>query len=143
MDVRMPRLDGIEVARRLLSERPSAHRDRHRLRRAGARTRAAEAGVFGYLVKPFREDDLIPAVQTARARFRELAGRPARGGPLAEALESRKVVERAKGMLMAREGLAEDEAYARLRRASQRTGRPMRAIAEALVATLEGDGPPP
>jgi AmiR/NasT family two-component response regulator len=46
-------------------------------------------------------------------------------------------------MLMAREGLAEDEAYARLRRASQRTGRPMRAIAEALVATLEGDGPPP
>jgi response regulator NasT len=143
MDVRMPRLDGIEVARRLLSERPvpivivTAFAEQELV------TRAAEAGVFGYLVKPFREDDLIPAVQTARARFRELQAVRREASSLAEALESRKVVERAKGMLMAREGLAEDEAYARLRRASQRTGRPMRAIAEALVATLEGDGPPP
>jgi response regulator NasT len=52
----------------------------------------------------------------------------------------RKIVERAKGLLMAKEGITEDDAYGRIRRASQRTGRPMRAIADALVATLSGEG---
>ena len=61
----------------------------------------------------------------------------AEAASLAEALEARKLIERAKGVLMAREGLSEADAYARLRAASQRTGRSMRAIAEALVATLE------
>ena len=101
--------------------------------------RAVEAGVFGYLVKPFREEDLLPAVHAARARFEELQAVRAEASSLAEALESRKLVERAKGVLMAREGITEEDAYGRIRRASQRTGRPMRAIAEALVATLSGE----
>ena len=63
----------------------------------------------------------------------------AEASSLQEALESRKVVERAKGLLMAKEGITEDDAYSRIRRASQRTGRPMRAIADALVATLSGE----
>jgi two-component system, response regulator PdtaR len=63
----------------------------------------------------------------------------AEASSLQEALESRKIVERAKGLLMAKEGITEDDAYSRIRRASQRTGRPMRAIADALVATLSGE----
>jgi response regulator NasT len=79
-------------------------------------------------------------VHTARGRFAELQAVRAEASSLQEALESRKVVERAKGLLMAKEGITEDDAYGRIRRASQRTGRPMRAIADALVATLSGEG---
>jgi AmiR/NasT family two-component response regulator len=136
MDVQMPKLDGIEAARQLLAERPvpivvvTAFPQEELVRRA------VEAGVFGYLVKPFRENDVLPAIHAARARFEELQAVREEASSLAEALESRKLVERAKGMLMAREKLTEDEAYGRIRRASQRTGKPMRTIAEAVIETL-------
>jgi response regulator NasT len=136
MDVQMPKLDGIEAARQLLAERPvpivvvTAFPQEELVRRA------VEAGVFGYLVKPFRENDVLPAIHAARARFEELQAVREEASSLAEALESRKIVERAKGMLMAREKITEDEAYTRIRRASQRTGKPMRTIAEAVVETL-------
>jgi response regulator NasT len=96
-------------------------------------------GVFGYLVKPFRESDLLPAIRAARARHAELAALREEAESLAEALETRKVVERAKGLLMAREGLTEDAAFGRLRRASQSSNRPMRVVAEAVVATLAAE----
>jgi two-component system, response regulator PdtaR len=101
--------------------------------------RAAEAGVFGYLVKPFREQDLLPAIQTARARHAEMQAVREEAESLADALAARKVIERAKGLLMAKEQLSEDEAFARLRKASQAAQRPLKVIAEAVVATL-GDG---
>ena len=100
-------------------------------------SRAVEAGVFGYLVKPFREADLLPAIHTARARHEELATLREEADSLVEALATRKLVERAKGLLMEREGLTEGEAFGRLRRASQVSGRPMRVVAEALIATFE------
>jgi two-component system, response regulator PdtaR len=99
-------------------------------------SRAVEAGVFGYLVKPFRESDLLPAIHAARARHAELEALREEAESLAEALESRKVVERAKGLLMEREGLSEQEAFARLRRASQTSSRPLKVVAEAVVATF-------
>ena len=99
-------------------------------------TRAAEAGVFGYLVKPFREHELLPAIRMAQARFQELAMVREQAQSLAEALEARKAIERAKGILMAKEGITEQEAFERLRRASQNSGRPMMVIAEALSAAL-------
>jgi response regulator NasT len=102
--------------------------------------RAAEAGVFGYLVKPFRENDLVPAITTARARFEELSAVREEADSLAEALAARKVVERAKGLLMEREKLSEQAAYERLRKASQLAGKPIRVVAEALIATLDPDG---
>ncbi|MGH3112209.1 MAG: ANTAR domain-containing response regulator, partial [Gaiellaceae bacterium] len=97
-----------------------------------------EAGVFGYLVKPFREADLLPAIHAARARHEELRALREEAESLAEALATRKVVERAKGLLMERDGLSESDAFARLRRASQVSGRPMRVVAEALIATFGG-----
>jgi response regulator NasT len=100
--------------------------------------RAVEAGVFGYLVKPFREQDLMPAIAAARARHEELVAVRAEADSLSEALAARKAIERAKGLLMAKEGLSEADAFARLRRASQVSGRPLKVVAEAVVATLEG-----
>jgi two-component system, response regulator PdtaR len=140
LDVKMPRLDGIEAARRILEERPipivmvTAYGERELV------ARAVEAGVFGYLVKPFREQDLLPAIRTARARHEELVALREQADSLTEALASRKSIERAKGLLMEREGLTEQEAFARLRKASQVSGRPLKVVAEAVVATLERPG---
>jgi two-component system, response regulator PdtaR len=136
MDVKMPRLDGIEAARRILEERPipivllTAYGQEELV------SRAVEAGVFGYLVKPFREQDLLPAIAAARARHDELQAVRGEAESLAEALAARKVIERAKGLLMEKEKLSEQDAFARLRRASQASGRPLKVIAEAVVATL-------
>jgi two-component system, response regulator PdtaR len=136
LDVKMPKLDGIEAARRILDERPipivmvTAYGEQELV------SRAVEAGVFGYLVKPFRETDLLPAIATARGRFEELVALREEADSLAEALAARKAIERAKGLLMEREGLTEQEAFARLRKASQISGRPLKVVADALVATL-------
>jgi two-component system, response regulator PdtaR len=136
MDVKMPRLDGIEAARRILDERPIPIVMLTAYGQDELVSRAVEAGVFGYLVKPFREGDLLPAIRTATARHEELQALREEAESLAEALAARKAIERAKGLLMAKEGLTEEEAFARLRRASQISGRPLRVIAEAVVATL-------
>src|SRR5439155_10881168 len=136
MDVKMPRLDGIEAARRILDERPmpivllTAYDQQELV------ARAVEAGVFGYLVKPFREQDLVPAIETARARHAELAAVREEAESLADALAARKSIERAKGILMEKDGLSERDAFERLRKASQVSGRPLKVIADAVIATL-------
>jgi response regulator NasT len=140
LDVKMPRLDGIEAARRILDERPIPIVMLTAYGQDELVSRAVEAGVFGYLVKPFREQDLLPAIRTACARHEELVALREQADSLAEALASRKSIERAKGLLMEREGLTEQEAFARLRKASQLSGRPMKVVAEAVVATLERPG---
>ena len=137
LDVKMPRLDGIEAAKRILEERPipivmvTAYGERELV------ARAIEAGVFGYLVKPFRETDLLPAIETARARHEELTALREEAESLADALAARKAIERAKGLLMTKEGLSEQDAFARLRKASQVSGKPLKVVAEAVVATLD------
>ena len=120
----MPRLDGIEAARRILDERPIPIVMLTAYGQEELVSRAVEAGVFGYLVKPFREQDLLPAIATARARHEELAALREEADSLAEALAARKAIERAKGLLMEKEGLTEEEAFARLRKASQVSGPP-------------------
>ena len=100
MDVRMPELDGVEAARQILAERQvpivmvTAFAERDIVQAA------SEAGAFGYLVKPFRQDDVLAAITTAQARSAELAEARAEARSLTEALETRRIVERAKGMLM-------------------------------------------
>jgi two-component system, response regulator PdtaR len=137
LDVKMPGLDGIDAARQILDERPipivmlTAYGQQELV------SRAVEAGVFGYLVKPFRETDLLPAITAARARFEELAALREEAESLSEALAARKSIERAKGLLMAKEGLSEQEAFERLRRASQLAGRPLKVVADALIAAYE------
>src|SRR5213076_1649334 len=131
MDVKMPGLDGIEAARRILDERPIPIVMLTAYGQDDLVSRAVEAGVFGYLVKPFREQDLVPALATARARHEELLAVREEAESLQEALAARKAIERAKGLLMTKEGLSEQDAFARLRRASQSSSRPLRVVAEA------------
>jgi two-component system, response regulator PdtaR len=137
LDVKMPgRLDGIDAARQILAERPlpvlllTAYGQPELVRRAAA------AGVFAYLAKPYRAADLAPAIELAVARHAELNELRDHVAGLAEALAARKVIERAKGLLMQREGLTESDAFGRLRAASQRSGQPMRLVAETIVAAL-------
>ena len=137
LDVKMPRLDGIEAARRILDERPIPIVMLTAYGQDELVSRAVEAGVFGYLVKPFRESDLLPAIHTARARHEELLELREETESLASALAARKTIERAKGLLMDKEGLSEQDAFARLRKASQVSGRPMKVVAEAVVATFD------
>src|SRR5256885_2835330 len=125
MDVRMRRLDGIEAAKRMLAERPIPIVMLTAYGQEELVSRAVEAGVFGYLVKPFREQDLVPAIAAARARHEELAAVREEAESLAEALPARHAIERAKGLVMAEEGLSEPDAIARLRRASHGSGRPV------------------
>ena len=136
MDVKMPRLDGIEAARWILDERAIPIVMLQAYGQDELVSRAVEAGVFGYLVKPFRESDLLPAIRTARARHEELNALREEADSLAEALAARKAIEQAKGLMMAKERLSEEEAFARLRKASQVSGRPLKVVADAVVATL-------
>jgi response regulator NasT len=138
LDVKMPRLDGIDAAKRILEERPIPIVMLTAYGQDELVARAVEAGVFGYLVKPFRESDLLPAIATARARHEELTALRKEADSLAEALAARKAIERAKGILMEKDGLSEQEAFERLRKASQVSGKPLKVVAEALIATFEG-----
>jgi response regulator NasT len=133
MDIKMPKLDGIQAARVLTQERIApvllltAYSDRELVEQA------RDAGVVAYLVKPFRENDLMPAIEVAMARFVELRALDKQLGDLQEAMETRKVVERAKGLLMQTQGLNEAEAFRRIQQLSMNTRKPMKEIAQALL----------
>ena len=99
-------------------------------------SRAVEAGVFGYLVCPSASRTSCLRLETAGVRGNTRSARAAGADSLAEALAARKAIERAKGLLMEKEGLSEQDAFARLRKASQVSGRPLKVVAEAVVATF-------
>lgn len=125
--------DGIDAARMLTEERIApvllltAYSQRELV------MRAREAGVVGYLVKPFREADLVPAVEVALARFAEFRMVEEQVGDLQQALETRKFVDRAKGILMDSQGLTEAEAFRRIQKMSMNTRKPMKDVAEAII----------
>ena len=137
LDIKMPGIDGLEAARALLAEPPvpvivlTAYADREFV------DRAKEAGVLAYLVKPVRESDLRPAIEVALARFREIRALREDIGSLEDALATRKVVERAKGLLMEKQGLTEQEAFRKIQKASMNNRKSMREVAEAILLTNE------
>jgi len=136
LDVNMPKLDGIEAARIILAENPlpivmlTAYADE------GSVARAVDAGVFAYVVKPFREQDLIPAIRTAQARYEELLTLREQFDSVADALAAQKAVEEAKSLLMLKEGLSAGDAFSRLLSASKLSGQPLEVIAGAVVAAF-------
>ncbi len=140
MDVKMPDMDGIEAARVLTGEKIAPVLLLTAFGQRELVDRAKEAGVVGYLVKPFRESDFTPAIEVALARFSEFRELEAEMDDLKDALETRKVVDRAKGILMERDGLGEQESFRRIQKMSMNTRKPMREIAEAIVLTHEADG---
>jgi response regulator NasT len=133
MDIKMPGLDGIDAARILTQEKIAPVVLLTAYSQSDLIERATEAGVVGYLVKPFRETDLPPAIELAKARFGEFRALEEEVDNLAEALETRKKVERAKGILMDQHDLTESEAFRKIQKMSMNTRRPMKEVAEAII----------
>jgi len=138
MDIKMPGMDGIEAVTAINQLRPTpvilltGKKDEETIRRA------IEAGVMAYLVKPIREEDLLPTIELAISRFNEFQAVLKENIDLKETIEARKVVEKAKGFLMEKEGLTEKEAFSRIQKISMDRRRPMKEIAEILITALEG-----
>ena len=137
MDIKMPDMDGIEAAKVLTEEKIAPVLLLTAYSQQALIERARDAGVVGYLVKPFRESNLAPAIQITLARFEEFQALQKEVEDLKEALETRKVVDRAKGILMDTQGLAEHEAFRRIQKMSMNTRRPMKDIAEAIILAHE------
>ncbi len=133
MDIKMPDMDGIEAAKILTEEQIAPVVLLTAYSQKDLVDRAKEAGVVGYLVKPFREADLLPAIEVALARFSEFKQMNQEVHDLQDALETRKVVDRAKGILMDAQGLEEQEAFRRIQKMSMNTRKPMKEVAEAII----------
>ena len=133
MDIRMPDMDGIEAAKILTEEgiAPvlllSAYSQRDLVERA------AEAGVSGYVIKPFDESNLLPAIEVVLARFAEYQEISNEAARLEERLETRVAVDRAKGILIDHRGLTEQEAFRSIQRMSMNSRKSMREVAEAVI----------
>jgi two-component system, response regulator PdtaR len=135
LDIKMPGMDGIEAAEYVTEEGLAPVVLLTAYSEQALIGRAKNAGVAGYLVKPFRESELMPVIELTLARFSEMKGMEHEVGELREKLEARKTIERAKGMLMEIHGLTEAEAFNRMRRTSMDSRKSMRDVAEAILLT--------
>ena len=133
MDIKMPDMDGIEAARVLTEEHIAPVILLTAYSQKDLVERAKVAGVVGYMVKPFREADLGPAIEVALARFKEFETLHNEVDDLQLALETRKLVDRAKGILMDSQGLTESDAFRKIQKMSMNTRKPMKEVAEAII----------
>lgn len=133
MDIKMPDMDGIDAAKILTEERISPVLLLTAYSQQELIERARDAGVVGYIVKPFRESDLSPAIEVAVARFAEFRTLEKEVGDLKLALETRKLVDRAKGILMDTQGVTEADAFRKIQKMSMNTRKPMKEVAEAII----------
>jgi len=137
MAVGLPDVDGIRAARKIMQANPlpivlvTSHYD------AATIERAKRAGVMGYLIKPLREGELLPAIELAISHFQEFVALQKENENLKKTLEARKVIERAKGILMKRQRLSEPEAFSLIQRKSMDMRKPMVEIAEAIILSQE------
>lgn len=138
LDIKMPGLDGISAAKALTEERACAVVLLTAFSQRELIGQARDAGVMAYLVKPFQRADLEPAIEIALGRFRELSDLASDAATLRERLETRKIVDRAKGVLMDRHGLAEADAYSFLQRQAMDHRRSMREVADQVLAGTLG-----
>ena len=131
--VGLPDGDGVEVARVVMDRMPSPIVLLTSRTDPGVVERASAAGVMAFLVKPLRSEELAPALDLAVARFREFESIRKENADLRKAIESRKLIERAKGLLMERDGLSESEAFRRIQKTSMDTRKSMAEVAEAIL----------
>ncbi|MFC6089094.1 response regulator [Saccharothrix sp. BKS2] len=133
MDVKMPKVDGIEAASAIAGQRIAPVVILTAFSQRELVERARDAGAMAYLVKPFAKRDLVPAIELAMSRFAELTALENEVAGLTERLETRKVVERAKGLLMTKQGLSEPEAFRWVQRTAMDRRTTMKAVAEAVI----------
>ncbi len=133
LDIKMPELDGIDGAKIITTEGIAPVLLLTAYSQKDLVDRAKDAGVFAYLVKPFKEADLLPAMEIAISRYEEFVELENEVTDLENKLDTRKAVDRAKGILMDQYGLKEQEAFRRIQIQSMNTRKSMREIAEAII----------
>jgi AmiR/NasT family two-component response regulator len=133
MDIKMPGMDGLSAAERIVNEELAAVLILTAFSQDALVRRAAEAGAMGYLVKPFQKSDLLPAIEVAVARGAQLTALKREARDASERLATRKVVDRAKGRLMDRDGMTEADAFRLLQKRAMDERRSLRAVAEEVL----------
>jgi response regulator NasT len=134
LDIKMPGMDGLAAAAAISAERTSAVLILTAFSQRDLIEQARDAGALAYLVKPFQRSELIPAVEVALGRFREMQALFDQNSSLEEQLETRKVVDRAKGRLMDEHGLSESEAFSWIQKRAMADRKTMRAVAADVVS---------
>jgi response regulator NasT len=137
MDIKMPTMDGIEAARIILSESPCAILFLSSFNEQELVEQASESGALAYLMKPFRKEDLAPALEMAVRRFRQIQSQTKEIEELKETLETRKLIERAKGILMDRHHMSEEEAFKRIHFQARNQNKKMREIAQSIITAAD------
>ena len=133
LDIKMPELDGIDAAKIITDEKIAPVLLLTAYSQGDLVTRAKEAGVYSFLTKPFTQSDLMPQIEVAVARWLTFQRIEEQAADLEDKLETRKSVDRAKGILMDQYGLKEQEAFRRIQVQSMNTRKSMREIAEAII----------
>jgi AmiR/NasT family two-component response regulator len=133
LDIQMPVLDGLSAAEQIASARIAPVIVLTAFSQRELVERARDAGAMAYLVKPFSKNDLVPAIEVARARFSEMTALDGEVRTLEERLETRKVVEKAKGLLMAEQGITEAEGFRWIQRTAMNQRTSMRGLAQSIV----------
>src|SRR4051794_15221088 len=137
MDIKMPVMDGIEAARTILSETPCAILFLSSFNEQELVEQATDTGALAYLMKPFRKEDLAPALEMAVRRFRQIRSQQREIDDLKETLETRKIIERAKGILMDRHRMSEEEAFKRIHFQARNQNKKMREIAQSIITAAD------
>lgn len=142
MDVKMPRRDGIDAAAEIAAKRIAPIVVLTAFSQRDLVEKARDAGAMAYLVKPFSITDLVPAIEVAVSRFQEMAALEREVADLGDRLQTRKLTERAKGLLQARHGMTEPEAFKWMQRAAMDRRTTMKRVAEVVLETLDGPADP-
>ena len=140
LDIKMPGMDGLEAARAITADRAAAVLILTAFSQRDLIEEARDAGALAYLVKPFQKSELIPAVEVALGRFAEMKALAAENSSLAEQLATRKLVDRAKGILMDRHGMTEADAFRFVQKTAMDTRRGLGAVAQSVI---DGELTPP
>ena len=134
LDIKMPGMDGLEAAKAITSERKAAVLILTAFSQRDLIEQARDAGALAYLVKPFQKSELLPAVEVALGRFREMQALGDEVESLQEQLETRRIVDRAKGILMDKHGMGEGDSFAFIQKTAMNERRTMRSVAEDVVS---------
>jgi response regulator NasT len=133
LDIKMPGMDGLEAAKAITDQRLCGVLVLTAFSQRDFIEQARDAGALAYLVKPFQKSDLVPAIELAIARFRELTALADEVGGLKEQLETRKVVDRAKGILMDRHDMSEQDAFSFIQKRAMAERTKMKAVAVRII----------